>query len=243
MDGVAAMAMGAAVLLCAPAAHARPDLSGVYNQADIEESVKLGVEAPPDQYLDETRRPIASPPLTAWGEDQAARQKQHPEDDPVRVCMPQGTPRNWVGPAPIQVVQKTDVVVFLYEFMNKYRIVYMNDRPAPEAAQPMLRGRSTGRWEGETLVVKTTHFKGPAYLQSGLPKSDQFSLTERLSLQDNGRILRVEMRIEDPRAYKAPWYWVRHFRRVGWELGEYNCEENNRSKASDYDVLRNEAAK
>ena len=221
---VAAGLIAAIGLFTAVPASARVDLSGVYNQADIEESVKLGVVAPPDQYLDENRRPMSAPPLTPWGEAEAARQKLHPEDDPVRVCLPQGTPRNWVGPAPIQIVQKTDLVVFLYEFMNKYRIVYMGDPPVPEAAQPMLRGRSTGKWEGDTLVVKTTHFKGPAYLQAGLPKSDQFSLTERISIQDKGQILRVEMRIEDPKAYLAPWYWVRHFRRVGWELGEYNCE-------------------
>lgn len=240
LAGGLAFSILAAATLTPAAASAQIDLSGVYMQADIDDlgTVPQGVVTPPDAYLDADMQPIAAPPLSAWGAERARWQRENPENDPTRLCMPLGTPRSYFGPYPIQIVQRQDVLAMLFEFMNKFRIVYLDERVRPDSTEPSFRGRSTGRWDGDVLVVTTTDLSDQSWLQGGTPKSDELKLEERITLREDGQLLEVVLRIDDPKAYTAPWHWRRYFRRVPWELAEFNCEENNRSNASDYDVLK-----
>lgn len=65
-------------------------------------------------------------------------------------------------------------------WMNVVRMVWMDGRPHPPAgALHTWEGFATGKWEGDVLVVSTTHLK-PSYLRrNGLPRSDKGTLTER----------------------------------------------------------------
>jgi hypothetical protein len=62
---------------------------------------------------------------------------------------------------------------------NPTRTIYMDGRSHPPAgALHTWEGFSTGKWEGDVLVVTTTHLK-PAYLRrNGLPRSNKATLTE-----------------------------------------------------------------
>ena len=55
-------------------------------------------------------------------------------------------------------------------------------------------GFSTGRWEGDTLVVRTTHIKQMWHRRNGLPQSDRTVLTERLRRHGNVLTLRQHHR-------------------------------------------------
>jgi hypothetical protein len=59
------------------------------------------------------------------------------------------------------------------------RTIYMDGRPPPPANAPYTwQGFSTGKWQGNTLVITTTHLK-PNYLRrNGIPRSDRATLTE-----------------------------------------------------------------
>ncbi|MEQ1757195.1 MAG: hypothetical protein ABL986_02675 [Vicinamibacterales bacterium] len=59
------------------------------------------------------------------------------------------------------------------------RTVWMDGRPHPAAlAEHTFQGFSTGRWEGNTLVIETTHLKANYFRRNGVASSDQRTMTE-----------------------------------------------------------------
>jgi hypothetical protein len=217
----------------APKAVGHPDLTGTWMQNDPDS----GVSTPPEERLGLDMKPLKELPYTAWGREQAERQRVFPETDPTTSCFPLGTPRNYRGPYPFQIIQRPEVTAILFELSNKYRVVYTDGRKHPEDLDPTFMGHSIGHWEGAVFVVDTVGLTGRSWLQDLLPKSDQLHLTEHITKIDHGKLLRVQLTIDDPKTYSRPWYWIMYFRSVPWELKEYICEENNRTQRSHYDVL------
>jgi hypothetical protein len=66
-------------------------------------------------------------------------------------------------------------------------------------------GQSRGRWEGNTLVIETTHQNGRQWLDNvGNFYSDRAHIVERIAMVDENTLL-WEARIEDPTVYTRPW--------------------------------------
>jgi hypothetical protein len=83
--------------------------------------------------------------------------------------------------------------------------------PAPsmdagdDVFQPSAMGFSTGRWEGNVLIVDTSHFIDSTVIDgAGLPHSDRMKVTEHLRLTGADELEDL-IRIEDPGVYKEPW--------------------------------------
>lgn len=75
--------------------------------------------------------------------------------------------------------------------------IWMDGRPHPTEFDLHTRsGFTTGRWEGNTLVARTTHMKAGLLRRVGAPVSDRATMTTRLSR--HGDILAVLVIIEDP---------------------------------------------
>ena len=75
--------------------------------------------------------------------------------------------------------------------------IWMDGRPHPSRYGEHTRGGfSTGAWEGNTLVVRTTHMKAGFLRKNGAPSSDQATMTSRF--YRHGDILTVLVVIEDP---------------------------------------------
>jgi hypothetical protein len=214
-----------------PARH--PDLTGVWMQNDRDS----GVSTPPEERLGLDMKPLKELPYTTWGREQEERQRVFPETDPTTSCFPLGTPRSYRGPYPFQIIQRPEVTAILFELSNKYRVVYTDGRKHPDDPDPTFMGHSIGHWKGSAFVIDTVGLTGRSWLQDLLPKSEQLHLTERITKIDHGKLLRVQLKIDDPKTYSQPWYWIMYFRSVPWELKEYICEENNRTDRSHYDVL------
>jgi len=223
----------------APAATAKaahPDLTGVWMQADA----SMEISTRPEERLGLDMKPLKELPYTAWGRAQAEHQRIYPETDPTTSCFPLGTPRSYRGPYPFQFIQRPEVTAILFELSNKYRVIYTDGRGHPGDLDSTFMGHSIGHWEGDTFVVDTVGLTDRSWLQDLLPKSDQLHLTERITKIEDGKLLRVQLTIDDPKTYTQPWYWVMYYRSVPWELKEYICEENNRTDRSHYEVLREE---
>ena len=64
-------------------------------------------------------------------------------------------------------------------------------------------GSSTGRFEGDTLVVETTNLTDELTV-GRMPHSEKLKLTERFTRIDPDMIDYV-VTVDDPRTYQAPW--------------------------------------
>ena len=148
-----------------------------------------------------------------------------PEKDPTLRCLMPGIPLGLVDPYPIEIVQQDHQILILYEHFHQVRRIFMDGREAPDDWLPSLIGYSTGRWEGETLVIRTTHMSPDNYTwTSGLPFSgdENAYVIERWSR--DGDVLTFTGEVYDPTNYEEPYVvngrW--DFAPEG-EIWEYEC--------------------
>src|SRR5436190_12461308 len=88
--------------------------------------------------------------------------------------------------------------------------IWMDGRPHPsEYALHTRAGFTTGAWEGDTLVARTTHMQAGFLRKTGPPSSDLATLTTRFSR--HGDILTVLAIIEDPVYLAEPWLLSKSF--------------------------------
>ncbi|NIW25436.1 MAG: hypothetical protein GWN29_13215 [Gammaproteobacteria bacterium] len=137
-------------------------------------------------------------------------------DDPGMIddCLPDPVPSVvWSGP-PIEILEEPGRIVIRYERANVVRSIDMGGTP-PAADQPHTSvGYSVGRWEGNVLVVETTHMSGGAISEGSRPLSRDGQITERYSREPGGSGLHVDVEIDDPANYtetftmSRDWVWA-----------------------------------
>ena len=146
-------------------------------------------------------------------------------DDPVRRCYLPGVPRITYMPFPFRILQTPDHVVITYEYAHAVRIVYTDgsDHPLPN---DFWMGDSRGHWDGDALVVDTTHFNGRTWFDAaGNFHSDQLHVVERYTPITPHHI-DYEVTIEDPAVFTRPWTMrMPLYRRLeeGLQLLDYDC--------------------
>jgi len=90
-------------------------------------------------------------------------------------------------------------------------VIWMDGRPHPsQYAEHTRSGFTTGRWEGTTLVARTTHMKAGVLRKNGAPVSDRATLTTRFLR--HGDLMTVLMVIEDPVYLAEPQVLTKTFR-------------------------------
>ena len=100
------------------------------------------------------------------------------------------------------------------------RTIWVDGRPHPPAIAPhSWMGFSTGTWEGNTLVVRSTHIKQGWVRRNGVPQSDLVTTTERFTR--HGDMLAYVISIKDPVYLTEPLVHSRNFVRMSG-LGEGN---------------------
>ena len=149
--------------------------------------------------------------------------------DPVALCKPSGVPALGTIPLPYKIVQTPKLILILYEENTVFRQVFLESRRPVEDAQPRWMGYSTGRWDGDTLVVDTVGFNDQGWLdRMGHPHSDALHLIERFRRPDAGH-LEVQVTVDDPKAYRKPITYTQRAVLVPDEdLLEYFCSENEK---------------
>jgi hypothetical protein len=211
-----------------------PKGTGNYNQfwlvgREFDNRTSLIVD-PPDGRL---------PPLTA-----EARKRQADAAEYSRLHYaegPEDVPHNcYGGNAPMlgagynnyyQIVQGSDVVAIQLEMMHDSRIVPLGDRTPLLQTIPQRLGSSRGHWEGDTLVVETTNFKGGRFGNGGRGNSPTSQLTERFTRVSPTR-LKYEVTVNDPGTYERPWTAVLYWRAEPKDqIFEFACHEGNEAMA------------
>ena len=202
------------------AADGKPDLSGIWEQENLAHFRNLAADMKPEEV---PFRPEAKAIF------ESRRNGARGLEEPDANCLPQGVPKIDGAPVPFKIVQTPKLVVIVYEAFNLWRQVFLDGRQLVADPNPTWLGYSSGRWEGDTLVVETTGFNGKAWLDTGgMPGSDALHVTERFRRVDFGHI-QLDITIDDPKMYTRPFSAKETLKLVtGYELIEFICLENEK---------------
>jgi hypothetical protein len=129
-------------------------------------------------------------------------------------------------------VQTPGLILVTHELDGIPRQIYTDGRKLPADPAPSWLGYSTGRWDGDTLIVETVGVNDKVWLDTrGHPRSEAMRTTERYTRRDVGH-LDVAITFDDPQTYNKP-FTVRftHLLQADTDILEYVCPENERDRA------------
>lgn len=221
--------------LAAPAprtSDGKPDLSGLW---DIEHNRPCPPDGCDDMRIGQEFLNIGwglpgGLPYRAWAADLAKKRTADlRKDDPNGFCLPTGIVRMHTTPLFRKFVQTPGLVVILNERNAMYRQVFTDGRPLPVDPNPSWVGYSSGKWEGEVLVVQTIGFRDGMWLDAaGSPMTEAARITERFRRVNYGT-LEIELTVDDPKAYTKPWsVKLKQFLMLDTDLLDYMCVENEK---------------
>jgi hypothetical protein len=151
-----------------------------------------------------------TPPLNGAGKalygQRRAAIKAGKSGDPMNLCTPPGTPRAMLVDEPFMLAQTAAKITFFHQVFHVIRHVYL-DGPLKlgEDRDVLWEGHSSGRWEGDTLVIESGDFNGKQWLdESGLPQSPDMRVSERIK-RTGPDTLEDLITYTDAKYYSAPW--------------------------------------
>jgi hypothetical protein len=167
---------------------------------------------------------------TAMKEAAAAAKAGQRYRDSIGECYPAGMPMIMTRVWPISMVQLPTVIYMMFGFNNSIRIIYLDGRKFsdPDTVIYTYNGESIGHWEKDELVVHTKYFEpNEHYIDSGIPISDQFEMTERMSMKEGGKVLQIEYTMTDPKMWKGEWKNTKRWLRMdNSDIPESECLPN-----------------
>jgi hypothetical protein len=170
-------------------------------------------------------------PFQPWAAElHRQRVEQNSKDNPDAHCLPLGVMQLHTHGQPRKMVQTPGLIVIVYEANSGLRQIFTDGRPLPKDPEPWWYGYSVGKWDGDTLVVESAHFRDLGWLDvEGSPLTEQGRIIERFRRPDYGH-LEIEVTIDDPKAYTKPWTVTVHQRvLMDTDLIEFVCQENDKA--------------
>ena len=174
------------------------------------------------------------PPLTAQGRIQfEAHAQRHTLESRnlFERCITgdQGPPRvpslQSVGES--QIIQTQDYVVLITQTNSDVRIISLDGSPPSSGNVRAYLGISRGHWDGDTLVVETTHFDENARVRRIQEAGPNLHLVERFTRVEEDLLL-YEATLTDPTVWEAPWTFENTWPRLEPPgLFEWACHESN----------------
>ena len=147
-------------------------------------------------------------------------------------CWQPGIPSLNLSPGRTYFLQTPKVVYIIWQRDQIVRHVYLNQQHSANP-KPSWNGESIGHYEGDTLVVDTIGQTTKSFVDLyRTPHSDKLHVVERFRMIEGGKKLEVEITVDDPIAFKAPWSFKRVWEKavppkqlsVGDVTGTYNEE-------------------
>ena len=153
---------------------------------------------------------------------------------PSSHCFPPGPVRLITGAAansgPLEIFQTPKKVTIIYEQDHSVRQIFTDGREHPKNLDLSWNGHSTGKWEGDTLVVDTVGIREETWLDgAGHAHSDQLHVVERYRRPSQDR-LEITMTLTDPKTFTKPYTMnVTYHWRPDLEIFEnVTCDERYR---------------
>ena len=187
------------------------------------------------------------PPWTAKAMEQIQfmlKEEKEGRPPPIFVnCLPEAMP-GWmlVSHNSMEILFTPGRVTMLGESDGgRLRRIYTDGRKHPDDPDPTFHGHSTGRWEGDTLVVDTVGVHPQTYITiseaAGVPNNGDMHVTERIHIDPKNKdTLVFEMEITAPKVLTKPWkttrFWSRQ-RAQKFDIVEGVCSEGYFRPAKD----------
>jgi hypothetical protein len=157
------------------------------------------------------------------------RQQNGFADDPMKVCIGPGNPRQMMTPGGVRFIQDRNYqrMYMIFGGGNRnWRTIFMDGRepPDPDEVTATFLGLATGKWDGDTLVATSIGFNTRFWMSNGgLPHTEALKLTERFTRVSKDQ-LEYEVTIDDPRTYTRPWKAAWTLRWMPGDIPEQFCE-------------------
>ena len=168
--------------------------------------------------------------LARWEQRWADADAGRATSDPTAQCLPPGVPRFLTMVLPGEILQAEHQLNWYAEFGEATLRIYLDGPEPPADLFPTYNGYTTGHWEGNTLVTRTTGLRGDTLIDTtGVPHSDQLSVVMRIT-KVTPDFFEVDITLDDPVAFFEPWQTVKRYVRAppGTMVQEYACLEGNR---------------
>jgi hypothetical protein len=214
-------------------ADGKPDLSGIW---EAEKNIPCPPEGCADLHTGEQFFDIGwglkgGLPYEPWAAALVkTRTAEKGINDPGTHCLPTGLVRAHTFPLLKKMIQIPGLIIILNERNTAFRQIFTDGRPLPVAVDlPSFNGFSSGKWQGDTLVVDTIGFNDDLWLdQHGSPLTSDGKITERFRRVNYGN-LEIEITVDDKKAYTAPWtVTLKQHLVPDTELLDYVCLENEK---------------
>lgn len=149
---------------------------------------------------------------------------------PEHQCEPHPADYGLHGPANLQISKivdphslKTIAFQVMLGWMTPVRTIWLDGRSPPSPNSPLTwQGFSTGTWQGDTLIVSTSHLKEGWIRRNGIARSEKAKYTE--FWMRRGDVLTVVGIVEDPVYLTEPfvrtWNWALD---AGVHITPYTC--------------------
>ncbi len=130
-----------------------------------------------------------------------------------------------------EILQSPGYVTITYEMVHDTRVIPLDGRPHLGRGIQQYLGDARGHWDGSTLVVETTNFKGGTTgvgpNGGAAATSDALRIVERFT-RTAPDILMYEATIDDPKTYTRP-FTIRMplGTEPGYRILPYECHEGN----------------
>jgi hypothetical protein len=225
---------------------ATADLARAYNDGWFDRGAHFGTNRRTSRLIDPAngRFPAMTPAAAEKYKQMHAWLEQHADDGPeTRTLYDRCLVFSQSGPPFIpgnynnfyQIVQAPGLVAILSEMGHQMRAIPLakgtaSNRPRlPENVRQWM-GDSVGHWEGETLVVETTNFRGSDQSRFGVQydgmSDENMRVTERFTRAGPNTLI-YRATVADPTVYTQPWTVEIPMERSESPAYEYACNEGN----------------
>lgn len=139
----------------------------------------------------------------------------------------------------LQIVQSPTTVAISHEMIHEVRLIPVDGRTEPAAVMHAYMGYSTGRWDGDTLVITTAGFTDRT-AAGGTRHTANLRVIERISRVSDDTI-NYEATVTDPGTWVSPWsVSVPLSTQPGYQVFPYECHEGNHALRNMLSAAREE---
>ena len=150
--------------------------------------------------------------------------------DDIGQCWPAGLPLIMTRYWQMAMIQLPTAIYMVSGFMNSFRTVFLDGRQHtdPDIVVRTYNGESIGRWEKDTLVVETRHFRGDHHWMdqggASIPAGEQLRIVERIRMLPGGTQLEIQYIMTDPEHWVGEWRNTKRFNRINdIDIQEVSC--------------------